>query len=211
MISKKKRKDPVYMEVRKVLLGMTGQKPGGHLSAQESGSFYRNGAVDGEVKIRFLGLTVRRFSYQVQGHTNKKKALQKGGEALGKLGRRVDLKADRMAEACRMKTYLFYPVVLVLSWEDEGRLRLQAYTARAFSASIAIWLAVRKFEKELPETFQREKKELTWKRGKTSVHGDGESGSPGGRRFRPGFREWWRKRKEKEDDEVWNGSEWVKK
>ena len=135
---------------------------------------------------------------------NKKTVLKKAGDALGKLGRRVDLKSDREAEACLRKTYILYPVVLLFSWEEQGRLLLRTYTARSFSAPIAARLAVRRLEKELPESFLRDK---GWKAGKKRGR-DFEDGKTG---IRERFFAWWRKRKNEDDDEVWNGSEWVKK
>lgn len=204
MISRKNRKNPVFMEVRKVLLGRTETNVNGHLYVSERTEFGVGGTVDGEGKIRFLGITARKFSYQVQG--KRKKALQAGAAAMSRTGRRVDLKADRTAEACLIRTYIFYPVVLVISWEKEGKqgetLWLHAYTARAFSSFLAIRFAVKKFEKELPDLFERKEKERisflekgnqvkvnVWKR----------------------WKEWRRKRKDEKDDEVWNGREWVKK
>lgn len=156
MISRKNKRNPIYMEVRKILLGQIEKMEDGAITSKLERSFQALGS-DGSQKVRLWGLTSRTDGYRSKA--NQKKTMQNARDAMLNIGRRVHLRENEEAEACLMKTYVFYPVVLVFAHGQGGEFWLSAYSARALTSRLAIRIAVKQFEKSVPESLQREVQE----------------------------------------------------
>lgn len=152
---KKKEKDPLYVEARKVLLNQVElDKDGNFITASER-RFPLWGAADGEDRIRMFGVSNRTYYYDSE--YNNSKAIFRAGKAMANIGRGINLRSDPKAVACLVKTYIFYPTVLVFyeDKENDDQLCLTAFTPRTYTSGLAIKLALKKFDKSAGEELER--------------------------------------------------------
>ncbi|MCR5214898.1 MAG: hypothetical protein K6E10_10835 [Eubacterium sp.] len=148
----KREKNPLDMEAKKVLLNQVEIDKDGHYKTVDEFRFAYWGSGDGENRVRFFGVSRKDVFYQSE--QNMKKVLDKAGKAMGNIGRGINLKSRDDAVACIVKTYIFYPVVLIFRKEEEN-LQLTGYTARTFSAPIALSVAIRLFNKALDDSVEK--------------------------------------------------------
>jgi len=153
LILDKNHKDPLYKEVKKILINQVELDSDGHLIAVTDAILPVWGPADGEHKIHSLGITTREFYYKSKYSDSK--ALYTAGEAMSNIGRRVNLRCMDNAVACLVKSYFFYPAVLVFFVNEENRFQLSIYTARTFLSFGAVNVALNRFDKFLPETMER--------------------------------------------------------
>lgn len=136
-----------------LLLNQVNVEKDGRLVAVDEIRTFRYGAAEGEHKVRISGITARDFFYRTK--YNRTKAIYQASEAMKDIGRRARLQSMDDAACCIVKSPIFYPVVLVLYENENGRIQLTAFTARAFLAIFAINSALKKFDKKLPEAMVR--------------------------------------------------------
>ncbi len=153
VLSKKDKTDQLLMESRKLLLNQVEVGSDGRLIAVDEIRTFRYGAAEGEHKVRISGITTRDFFYRTK--YNRTKAVYQASEAMKDIGRRASLKCMNDAAACIIKSPIFYPVVIVFYENRDGRMQLSAFTARAFSSLFAINSALKRFDRELPDTMVR--------------------------------------------------------
>ena len=165
MISKKNRKNPVYMEARKVLLNQVDLDEDGHFVASDDTRIQLWGAADGENKIRAVGLSVKHFPF-ISNFSNRE-AINKTKTDMAMIGRGINIKSLDHSAATLVRSYVFYPVVLVFTENEENELELTTYTPRAVSSPIAVWLAVRRFDKSTEGVLKRveSEREISFKNG----------------------------------------------
>ncbi|MBE5923641.1 MAG: hypothetical protein E7271_04120 [Lachnospiraceae bacterium] len=153
MLSKKDKANPLLMESRKLLLNQVDVGNDGRLIAVDEIRTFKYGAAEGEHKVRISGITTRDFYYRTKYNGNK--AVFQASESMKDIGRRANLQCMDNAAACVVKSLIFYPVVLVLYENSDGRIQLSAFTAKAFLALFAINSALKKFDRELPDAMVR--------------------------------------------------------
>ncbi len=153
MWSRRERLDPLLNEAKRILLFQMEEDSNGHLRAVDRVRFPVFGSADGEAKVRFGGITVREFFYE--SDHNDTKTLYTVAETMKEIGRRVDLRYNEDAVCCLVKTYIFYPVLLVFFVNEEGTLQLSTFTGRSLTAVLATNLALDKLDKRLPESMKR--------------------------------------------------------
>lgn len=151
--SVKKEKDPIYLEARKVLLNQVELDKDGRFITTTEARFPLWGAADGENRIRVFGVSNRTFVYDAD--VDNKKAVFKAGKAMANIGRGINLRSNKNAAACLVKTYIFYPTVLIFYEDEDGGLLLRAFTPRTYTSGLAIKLAVKKFEKSIGDEIER--------------------------------------------------------
>ena len=149
----KKAKDPVLLEARKVLLNQVVLNKDGSFSAANERRIALWGAADGENRIRMFGVSQRLSYYETS--LSDKKAVFRAGKAMANIGRAVKLSSDESAVACLVKTYIFYPAVLVFNIDDDGEPCLTVFTARTLTAGLAAALSRKKFEKSAEDFLTR--------------------------------------------------------
>jgi len=149
----RRKKDPMYLETRKVLLNQIELDKDGHFITTQEFRFALWGAADGENRTRFLGVSRRAYYYQSE--LNNTQAVYKAGKAMANIGRGINLRCNNEAVACLVKTYIFYPVVLIFYESEEGDLTLAGYTPRTFSAPLALKLSISKFEKAAEDILKK--------------------------------------------------------
>ena len=149
----RRKKDPMYLEARKVLLNQIELDSDGHFITTEQLRIPLWGAADGENRTRFLG--VSRAAYFYTSKLDHTKAVFRAGKAMGNIGRGINLRCRRDAVACLVKTYIFYPVVLIFYENEDDQLTLAGYTPRTFSAAFALRLSIRKFEKAAEDILEK--------------------------------------------------------
>ena len=150
---KARRNDPLYLEARKVLLNQITLDEDGHFITLEHFRVSPWGTADGEGRTRFLGVSRKTFFYSCE--QNNTQAVYKAGKTMSNIGRGINLRTEENAVACLVKTYIFYPTVLIFRETDEDELALTAYTPRTFSSQLAIKLSVRKFDKAAEGNLER--------------------------------------------------------
>ena len=153
VLSKKDKANPLLMECRKLLLNQVDVGKDGRLVAVDEIRTFRYGAAEGEHKVRISGITTRDFFYRTK--YNRVKAVYQASEAMKDIGRRADLSCMEDAAACIIKSPIFYPVVIVFYENIEGRMQLSTFTAKAFLSLFAINSAIKKFDRQLPDTMVR--------------------------------------------------------
>ena len=153
VLSKKDKANPLLMESRKLLLNQVDVGEDGRLNAVDEIRTFRYGAAEGEHKVRISGITTRDFFYRTK--YNRTKAVYQASEAMKNIGRRANLQCMDDAAACIIKSPIFYPVVIVFYENSDGRMQLSAFTAKAFMSLFAINSALKKFDKQLPDTMVR--------------------------------------------------------
>lgn len=141
------------MESRMLLLNQVDVEKDGMLVAVDELRTFRYGAAEGEHKVRISGITTRNFFYRTK--FNRAKTVFQASEAMKDIGRRVHLQSIEHAAACIIKSPVFYPVVIVFFENEDGRMQLSTYTAKAFLSLFAINSALNKFDKELPDGMER--------------------------------------------------------
>ena len=149
--------DPMYFEAKKVLLNQVQLDEDGHFITTTEVRFPLWGAADGENRTRFLGISRRTYHYS--SSYNNTQAVFRAGKTMSNIGRGVNLRCDEDAAACVVRTYIFYPVVLVFYENDNDDLVLSAYTPRAFFSVFAIKLAMKKFDKSAEGILERQEEE----------------------------------------------------
>ena len=145
MLTKKSKNNPMLMEARKVLLNQVVLDADGHFLTTNEVRFPLWGAADGESKLRVWGLTSREYNYSSE--LSNTKTLFKVENLMGTIGRLINLRCDNQAAACLVKSYVFYPVVLVFHEDEEEKLVLSAFSPRSLTSALAVRLAVLKFDK----------------------------------------------------------------
>ncbi len=141
----RRKKDDFYIEARKVLLNQVELNEEGHFVTTSQVRFPMWGAADGEGKVRFLGLSKKNYYYSTD--LSNTRAIFRAKKAMTTIGRAINLHSDDNTAACIVRTYVFYPVVLIFYENDEADVQLTLYTPRTFSSFLAIRLAARKFDK----------------------------------------------------------------
>lgn len=138
-----RKKDPLYREAKKILLNHIELDEDGRFKTTDEVRFQLWGSADGESKTRFLGLS--HTTYYYESNENSTQAIYKVEKAMANMGRRINISANRETACVFVKTYLFYPVVLIFYEDDEDGLCLTAYTPRAIFSVFPKMLAARKF------------------------------------------------------------------
>ena len=142
-----RKKDPIYSEARKILLNQIELDKDGRFKTIDEMRFPLWGSADGESRTRFMGLS--RKTYYFDSTENSTQAIYKVRKAMANMGRGVNISADRDVACCIVKTYVFYPVVLMFYEDDEGTLTLTNYTPRAFFSFFPKMIAFRKFTRAM--------------------------------------------------------------
>ncbi len=145
MLTKKSKNNPMLMEARKVLLNQVMLDTDGHFVVTDEMRFPLWGAADGESKLRFWGVSSRAYDYS--SDLSNTKTIYKVENLMGTIGRLINMKSVEGAAACLVKSYIFYPVVLVFYESDDGKLTLSAFSARSLTSPLGVRLAVLKFDK----------------------------------------------------------------
>ncbi len=204
MASKKKNKDELSVDAKKILLGKLTEGPGGYLVIRDDNSiFLTQGYSDGADRVRFFGMKCRNYYYQTR--LNYKKAIALAAKSLSPLGRRVILNHDKSAIAYIMKTYVFYPALIVFHKGETDKICLSLYTARCLTAALAIKIAKNRFDRLLPDNFVKikgEEKSLSEKV-KKSISKENINKKTGDIKEKLKIR--------KKEEEVWDGENWVPK
>ena len=146
MLSKKSKNNPVLMEARKILLSQYDVGEDGRYVVAEKRKLSTMGTADGENRIRAFGITNINYEYKTSS-SNNTQAVYKAVKSMQSIGRGIDMKSLEFSAACMVKTYIFYPVVLVFFENDEEELELSAFTARCVTARLAVSFAVKNFDK----------------------------------------------------------------
>ena len=141
----KKRKDPLLVEMRKVLLNQLEIDTDGHFKVASEFRLQMWGPADGEEKIRTAGIHRKDLIYSSE--LSNEKAIEEVRKAVNILGRGINLSSVDNAVACLVKTYVMYPVALVFFINEDNHLQLSLFTARTVSAPMAISLVNGKFDK----------------------------------------------------------------
>jgi hypothetical protein len=144
-----RQKDIMKAEARKILLNQMEIGKDGHFVSVDEFRLQTWGSADGEHKVRFLGVHKKRYLF-ISDYDNKK-AVYRVAAAMENVGRMVDLHCNPDAAACLVKTYIFYPAVLVFYETDSGDLTLNVYTARTLTAPLAVRASVAKFGREVSD------------------------------------------------------------
>lgn len=144
MLTARSKNNPILMEAYHVLLGHVIRDPEGKLVAVDhvSGAW---GPADGANKLRFLGVSRRNRIYY--SGRNNTQSVYDVGKVFGNMGREIRILSRDNVKGCLIKTYVFYPVVMVFYENDEGQLQMSGYTARCLTAGLVLFLTRRKFEK----------------------------------------------------------------
>ena len=147
-------------EIRSVLLGNFSINEDGKTVAGKNHIITPYGLEDGAQAIAFWGVKQKRYVYRttLKNYTQVRYRVLK---VMSDIGRVFELGSAPEALACRVKSYVFRPVVLVFE-EAEGRdesiLQLTAYSGRSPLVIFPILYAVSRFDKLLPEEISRSKR-----------------------------------------------------
>ncbi|SEF79880.1 hypothetical protein SAMN04487934_103194 [Eubacterium ruminantium] len=146
MLTKKSKSNILLMEVRQILLGNMVRDEGGKYVALNQRRFPVYGIADGAQKVKTVGITRKNYIYSTETKNNQN-ALFEAGKIMNSIGRMVEIQSIDNNVACLVRTYIFYPVVLVMYENEEKEIQLSAFTGRSFTARLAIYCARRKFDK----------------------------------------------------------------
>lgn len=135
-------------EIQRILLGRLMRTEDGHLTAVPPGQRMQfQGLVNGWGTVRFLGMTRRMRTYQLENKLSVKEVQ----DILSRMGQAVELQASPKASACLCSLFLMAPVLV--SVETTGtELRVTADTGRDPFAPMLCRRVLEKFAKGLPET-----------------------------------------------------------
>ena len=139
------KKDPVYEEVKNVLLNKVTLNLDNQFIVVKETRFALWGPAEGSHKLRTLGMTIRKFVF-ISDYNNKK-AIFSTSKAMNNIGRGVWLESVPNSAACIAKSAFFYPVVVVFAENEEKILEATLYTPRTFTSLLAIRAVLRRFEK----------------------------------------------------------------
>ncbi|MBP3718242.1 MAG: hypothetical protein J6I58_01835 [Eubacterium sp.] len=158
----KKKKDPMMLEARDVLLNRIVIDKDGHFTTTSELRFPLWGVPDGSQNLRLWGLTTKHFKYNTDSENNTK-AVYRAKTAMSTIGRGINLHCNPDAASCLIKTYVFYPVVIAFYENEDKELTLSVFTPRSLTARVAVRLAVLKFDKATSDSLTRiiDKKDLT--------------------------------------------------
>ena len=132
------------MEAYHVLLGhVTMDNDGKFIAVEDVGVSW--GPSDGATKLRTLGVTQVHRLYD--SGRDKTRAVYDTEKVFSYIGRGIRFLSREKVYGCQIKTYIFYPVVLAFYENDDHRLQLSAFSARCLTSRLAIFFAIRKFEK----------------------------------------------------------------
>lgn len=150
-------------EIRSVLLGNLSINEDGITVAGKNHIITPYGLEDGAQAVAFLGIKKKRYIYctTLKSFTQVKYRVLK---VMSDIGRVFVMESAPEALACRVKGYVFRPVVLVfeeVAVGDESVLQLTAYCGRSPLVIIPILHAVSRFNKLLPKEITRFKKKKT--------------------------------------------------
>ena len=140
---------PMLLEARNILLDHYHLTDDRHIIVDNDMRIQPYGAADGATKIRFFGISRRHRIYTAD--TGNRRVIYASKKSMQNLGRMVDFQAEPSAAACRVKMYIFYPVVLVFFENKDGDLQLSTFTARTFLSFLAHRMTRKRFEKQMED------------------------------------------------------------
>lgn len=159
----KKRKKLRKKEIRSVLLGNFEVSDDGRTIAGKNRVITPYGTADGAQAVVFLGIKRKRYVYRTT-LKNYNQVTYRVYKTMADIGRVFEMESSPEAVACRIKSYVFRPVVLIFeevkgSDNKDSYLQLTACCGRSPLAIIPVLRAVSRFDKLLPkEIFRSDKK-----------------------------------------------------
>ena len=165
--NRRKKRDigPFMTEVKHALLYHVEIDTDGRFKIVERARLQTWGPAEGEHKILTVGITERQYLYT--SNQNNNKSIFNARKTLESMGRGVNLTSKDNIVAALVKHFIFYPVLITFYENDEGQLELGLYTARTFTAGLAILRVRKRFEKatkEMLELVPNEKSEGRYSR-----------------------------------------------
>ncbi len=154
MRKKRKKRDigPFMTEVKHALLYHVEIDSDGRFKIVERTRLQTWGPAEGEHKILTVGITERQYLYT--SNQNNNKSIFNAKKTLESMGRGVNLTSKDNICAALVKHFIFYPVLITFYENDEGQLELALFTARTFTAGLAIMRVRRRFEKGTKEMLE---------------------------------------------------------
>ncbi len=149
------RKDPLFKEVKRILLNQVELDTDGRFVATDEARIQLWGPAEGGQKIRTLGVAHQDYVYEVDDDINPSEAIEEAKRAVNNIGRGINIKARKNVVAVFVRSYVFYPVVLIFFENDDKELQLSLFTARTFTAYAATWWVRKKFDKAMDGIVER--------------------------------------------------------
>ena len=115
---------------------------------------YRFGIVDGFDNVFLLGVLHRTRWYRISGFMEKEQIYEHIGNALLQMGRQLFLKTDPEAMAVYCNSYFSKPVVIACH-VMKSEISVSIYAGRGVSGLAAVLIAFAKFERFIPDEFER--------------------------------------------------------
>ncbi len=144
------------MQARQVLLDRVDMDSDGSLVPNDGFERRFYGATDGEMKMRFFGVTARERVYTSERDNTQ--AMYQAGKLMKNIGRGVHFTVQERIYGCLIKSYVFYPVVLAFYENEAGDMVLAGFSPRCFTSRIAVGLAMKKFDQEVDGLVERSDK-----------------------------------------------------
>ena len=141
----KREKDEFMVEVKHALQYHVEIDSDGRFKVVERTRLQTWGPAEGEHKILTLGITAREYIYT--SDVNNNKSIFRVKKALESMGRGVNMVSKDNITAALVKHFIFYPVLITFYENEDGKLELALFTARSFTASLAIMRVKRRFDK----------------------------------------------------------------
>lgn len=162
-VLEKERKKLRKKEIRSVLLGNFAVSDDGRTIAGKNRLITPYGMADGAQAVAFLGIKQKRYVYRTT-LKNYTQVAYRVYKVMSDIGRVFEMESSPDAIACRIKSYVFRPVVLIFEEvktpdNKDSYLLLTACCGRSPLAIIPVLRAVSRFDKLLPkEIFRSDKK-----------------------------------------------------
>ena len=165
----KERRKLSKKEIRSVLLGNFAVSDDGRTIAGKNRVITPYGIADGAQTVALFGIKQKRYVYRTT-LKNYNQVAYRVYKTMADIGRVFEMESSPEAVACRIKSYVFRPVVLIFEEikkqdDKDSYLLLTACCGRSPLAIIPVLRAVSRFDKLLPkEIFRSDKKHEKEKR-----------------------------------------------
>lgn len=165
----KERRKLRKKEIRSVLLGNFAVSDDGRTIAGKNRVITPYGIADGAQTVALFGIKQKRYVYRTT-LKNYNQVAYRVYKTMADIGRVFEMESSPEAVACRIKSYVFRPVVLIFEEikkqdDKDSYLLLTACCGRSPLAIIPVLRAVSRFDKLLPkEIFRSDKKHEKEKR-----------------------------------------------
>ena len=161
----KERRKLRKKEIRSVLLGNFAVSDDGRTIAGKNRVITPYGIADGAQTVALFGIKQKRYVYRTT-LKNYNQVAYRVYKTMADIGRVFEMESSPEAVACRIKSYVFRPVVLIFEEikkqdDKDSYLLLTACCGRSPLAIIPVLRAVSRFDKLLPKEIFRSDKKAT--------------------------------------------------